>query len=57
MRNVLAAGAVDVETRGRIVHLVDPEIVADPRRSRVPRAVRPVLGLARVDEFMLLRRG
>jgi len=57
VRNVLAAGAVDVETRGRMVHLVGPEIVVDPRRSHVPRPVRPVLGLARVDEFMLLRRG
>jgi len=57
VRNVLAAGAVDVETRGRMVHLVGPEIVVDPPRSHVPRPVRPVLGLARVDEFMLLRRG
>src|SRR6478736_9273678 len=37
VRNVLAAGAVDVETRGRMVHLVGPEIVVDPRRSHVPR--------------------
>ena len=55
--NVLAAGAVDVETRGHVLHLVDPEVVVDPQRSHVPRPVRPVLGLVDVDEFMLLRRG
>jgi len=54
VRNVLAAGAVDVETRGRRVHLVDPEVVRDGERSLVPAPVRVVLGLANVDEFMLL---
>ena len=54
VRNVLAAGAVDVETRGRRVHLVDPEVVRDPARTLVPAPVRVVLGLANVDEFMLL---
>jgi deazaflavin-dependent oxidoreductase (nitroreductase family) len=56
VRNVLAAGEVDVETRGRRLHLVEPEVVHDAERSRVPAPVRPVLGLARVAEFMLLRR-
>jgi len=54
VRNVLAAGAVDVETRGRRVHPVDPEVVRDGERSLVPAPVRVVLGLANVDEFMLL---
>jgi deazaflavin-dependent oxidoreductase (nitroreductase family) len=56
VRNALAAGAIDVETRGQRVHLVDPQIVHDAQRSVVPRAVRPALGLVNVDEFMLLRR-
>jgi deazaflavin-dependent oxidoreductase (nitroreductase family) len=56
VRNVLAAGEVDVETRGRRLHLVEPEVVHDAERSRVPAPVRPILGLARVAEFMLLRR-
>ena len=55
-RNVLAAGEVDVETRGKRLHLVQPRIVHDAQRSVVPKPVRPVLGLARVSEFMLLRR-
>jgi deazaflavin-dependent oxidoreductase (nitroreductase family) len=56
VRNVLAAGAVDVQTRGERVHLVEPRIVHDAERSRVPAAVRPVLGLAHVNDFMLLTR-
>lgn len=53
--NVLAAGAVDVETRRRSVHLVAPEVVRDAERSLVPAPVRPLLRLARVSEFMVLR--
>ena len=56
VRNVLAAGAVDVETRGRHLHLVEPEIVHDAQRSLVPKPVRHALRLANVSEFMLLRR-
>jgi deazaflavin-dependent oxidoreductase (nitroreductase family) len=54
--NVLAAGAVDIETRGQRLQLVGPEVVYDPRRSLVPRSVRQVLRLASVSEFMLLQR-
>jgi deazaflavin-dependent oxidoreductase (nitroreductase family) len=56
VRNVLAAGAVDIETRGERLHLVDPEVVHDAQRSLVPDPVRPILRLANVSEFMLLRR-
>ena len=56
VRNVLAAGAVDIETRGRRVHLVAPEVVRDARRSLVPEPIRPILRLARVSDFMLVRR-
>ena len=56
VRNVLAAGGADIETRGRRLHLVDPEVVRDPARSLVPNLVRVPLRLAGVDEFMLLKR-
>jgi deazaflavin-dependent oxidoreductase (nitroreductase family) len=56
VRNVLAAGAVDVETRGRRLHLVQPRLVHDARRSVVPKPVRPILGLVKVNDFMLLQR-
>jgi deazaflavin-dependent oxidoreductase (nitroreductase family) len=54
--NVLAAGAVDVETRGRRVHLVAPKVVRDAERSLVPEPIRPILRLARVSDFLLLQR-
>ena len=53
VRNVLAAGAVDVETRGRVVHLRDPRLTRDA--SLVPRPVRAILGALRVRDFMVLR--
>jgi deazaflavin-dependent oxidoreductase (nitroreductase family) len=56
VRNVLAAGAVDIETRGQRLHLVEPEVVHDAQRSLVPKPVRRILRLANVSEFMLLRR-
>jgi deazaflavin-dependent oxidoreductase (nitroreductase family) len=56
VRNVLAADGVDIETRGRRLHLVGPEMVRDPARSLVPKPVRVPLRLASVDEFMLLKR-
>jgi deazaflavin-dependent oxidoreductase (nitroreductase family) len=56
VRNVLAAGAVDIETRGRRLHLVEPELIRDAERSLVPDPVRQILGLVNVSEFMLLRR-
>src|SRR3954447_4772618 len=56
VRNVLAAGGADIETRGRRLHVVGPEVVRDPARSLVPKPVRVPVGLANVDEFMLLKR-
>jgi deazaflavin-dependent oxidoreductase (nitroreductase family) len=55
VKNVEAAGACEVETRGRTVRLVEPRRITDPTRTVVPRAVRPILGLLDVDEFMLMR--
>jgi deazaflavin-dependent oxidoreductase (nitroreductase family) len=56
VRNVLAAGAADIETRGQRLHLVEPEVVQDAQRYLVPGPVRPILRLANVSEFMLLQR-
>jgi deazaflavin-dependent oxidoreductase (nitroreductase family) len=54
VRNVLAAGSCEIQTRGRRVRLTDPEVVRDPERRLVPAPVRPFLGALRVTEFMLL---
>jgi deazaflavin-dependent oxidoreductase (nitroreductase family) len=56
VRNVLAAGGCEVETRGRRLRLAAPEIVRDPRGTPVPRFVRPMLRFIDAPEFMLLRR-
>jgi deazaflavin-dependent oxidoreductase (nitroreductase family) len=56
VRNVVAAGAAEVETRGQRLHLVEPEIVEDAHRTLVPAPVRQILGAIDVTEFMLLRR-
>jgi deazaflavin-dependent oxidoreductase (nitroreductase family) len=57
VRNVQAAGAVDVETRGRRLHLVEPRIVHDEQRSLVPSPARQLIGLVNVTDFMVLRQG
>jgi deazaflavin-dependent oxidoreductase (nitroreductase family) len=56
VRNVMAAGGVDIQTRGRHLHLVAPEITRDPTLSLVPRPVRVPIRLVNVDDFMLLER-
>ena len=56
VRNVLAAGGAEIQTRGRRLDVVDPELARDPARTLVPRPVRVALRLANVDEFMLLKR-
>jgi deazaflavin-dependent oxidoreductase (nitroreductase family) len=55
VRNVLAAGVVEVETRGRMLRLEAPEIVHDPRRAMIPHPARWMVALAGVEDFMMLR--
>jgi deazaflavin-dependent oxidoreductase (nitroreductase family) len=40
VKNVLAAGSCSITTRGRVVELVEPELVTDPELRPAPRAVR-----------------
>lgn len=54
VRNVIAAGGCEVETEGTTLHLQDPHIVTDARRSLVPGPVRPILEALGVTEFMRL---
>ena len=49
------AGSLDVRTRARDVHLVQPELYTDPSRRDMPFFVRPFLGLMRVTEFLRMR--
>jgi deazaflavin-dependent oxidoreductase (nitroreductase family) len=54
VRNVEAAEECDIETRGRLVHLVQPRRFSDPARDAVPGPVRMILRLIDVDEFMAM---
>ena len=54
VRNVLAAGGCDLQTRGRVRRLTGPEIIHDPKRVAVPWPVRQVLRLLGVDDFLKL---
>jgi deazaflavin-dependent oxidoreductase (nitroreductase family) len=55
VRNARAAEGVEVLTRGRRIRLGDPVIVHDERRAMMPAGVRSILGLIRVDDFLVLR--
>ena len=54
VRNVIAAGACQLETRGVRYQLVAPNIVHDSTRRRFPLPVRIVLGLIGANDFMQL---
>jgi deazaflavin-dependent oxidoreductase (nitroreductase family) len=56
VRNVLAAGGCEIETRRRIVTLSDPELFHDEERRAVPAPPRWILALAGVDDFLSLTR-
>lgn len=40
VKNVLAAGSCSIESRGRVVELVEPELVTDPELRPAPPHVR-----------------
>jgi deazaflavin-dependent oxidoreductase (nitroreductase family) len=52
VKNVLAAGGCEIETRGRVVALDRPGLFIDPRRRAVPRIVAFFLGFIGVTEFL-----
>jgi len=54
VKNVLAAGRCELETRGVSYELSAPTIVHDPTRRRFPIPVRIVLRLIGADDFMQL---
>jgi len=55
VKNVLAAGGCEIETRRRHIRLIAPELVHDPSLGLVPRFVQVVLGLTGVDDFLVFR--
>lgn len=52
VRNVLAAGRCEIETRGRIVRLDRPMLVEDYSRRWAPFLVRQILGLIDANQYL-----
>ena len=56
VKNVLAAGSCSLETRGRGVELVEPELITDPELRPAPPVVRFVEGrIAGVTQYLRMR--
>jgi deazaflavin-dependent oxidoreductase (nitroreductase family) len=56
VKNVLAAGSCSIETRGRVVALVEPELITDPELHPAPRHVRFVeRRIAGVTQYVRMR--
>jgi deazaflavin-dependent oxidoreductase (nitroreductase family) len=56
VKNVLAAGGCELQTRGKKYQLSAPKVVRDPTRKRFPFPVRIVLRLVGADEYMELSK-
>jgi deazaflavin-dependent oxidoreductase (nitroreductase family) len=54
VRNVLAAGSCEIETRGSRVTLYRPELVHDREHKLVPAPLRPIMRTLRVNDFLVL---
>ena len=52
VKNVLAAGGCELTTRGRHVRLIRPQLFHDERRRAMPGAIRPILHLLGVSDFL-----
>ena len=56
LKNVLAAGSCSIETRGRVVQLVEPELISDPELRPAPPHVRLVeRRIAGVTQYLRMR--
>ena len=54
VKNVLAAGSCELQTRGRRVRLFEPIIVTDESKGWAPLPVRLILGLIDATQYMRL---
>jgi deazaflavin-dependent oxidoreductase (nitroreductase family) len=54
VRNVLAAGGCELDTRRRHVRLVGPRLFRDETRGDMPVVVRQILGVIGVADFLAL---
>jgi deazaflavin-dependent oxidoreductase (nitroreductase family) len=54
VKNVLAAGGAELQTRGKNYRLSAPKVVRDPTRRRFPVPVQLVLRLVGADQYLEL---
>ena len=54
VKNVLAAGSCELQSKGRRVRLTDPRIETDQDKSWAPLPVRLILNLTNVPQYMRL---
>jgi deazaflavin-dependent oxidoreductase (nitroreductase family) len=52
VRNVLASGGCELETRGRTVHLTRPRLIHDEQRRAIPELLRLVGALGNISDFL-----
>ena len=57
VRNILAEGGCELETRGRTLRLTRPHLIHDQRRQLVPVVVRLPLALLNVSDFLEMSPG
>lgn len=55
LKNIFAAGGVEMRTRGRDIRLVEPELLVDPDLRLMPLPLRIAGKLNRVTEFLRMR--
>src|SRR5687767_12893978 len=55
LKNIFAAGSVDMRARGRNIRLVEPELIVDPDLRLMPLPLRIAGKLNRVTEFLRMR--
>jgi len=56
VKNVLAGGSCSIQTRGRVVELVEPELITDPELRPAPAPVRFIeQRLAGVTQYLRMR--
>jgi deazaflavin-dependent oxidoreductase (nitroreductase family) len=56
LKNIVAAGGCEMQTRGRRIRLVEPEVIVDPTLREMPWVLAPFLGrVNRVTEILRMR--
>jgi deazaflavin-dependent oxidoreductase (nitroreductase family) len=58
VKNVLASGSCSIETRGRVVKLIEPELITDPELRLAPPLARFIeRHVAGVTQYVRMRAG